>query len=84
MEGLTLTELLAAGCTFWPASRKAAVVRALLDGSLTAADARERYLLSGEELLAWCKAFRKRGVQGLLVKAMQRDKFPSKGAGARA
>src|SRR5271155_5103128 len=68
-QGLTLMELPPAGEKRWRAQKKAAVVRAIVDGTLSAADARERYMLSNEELTSWQTAYQENGIAGLLVKS---------------
>ena len=56
----------------WVASRKAKVVRAVLYGLITAAEARERYALSEEEFGLWRSAVAKHGDDGLKVTAIQK------------
>ncbi|WP_299725493.1 DUF1153 domain-containing protein [uncultured Tateyamaria sp.] len=56
----------------WVASRKAAVVRGVIYGLLTQADALERYSLSEEEFLAWVKAVSDHGEEALKATAVQR------------
>ena len=51
----------------WSSRRKAAVVVAMMTGVITREQARERYLLSEEELAGWERAFERRGIRGLLV-----------------
>lgn len=56
----------------WVASRKAAVVRAVDYGLITAKDALETYSLSDEELQAWRDAVIKHGETALKATALQR------------
>lgn len=56
----------------WVASRKAAVVRGVLYGLLTQADALKRYSLSEEEFLAWVQAVSDHGEEALKATALQR------------
>jgi len=52
----------------WTAYRKVAVVLAIRSGALSRWDARDRYMLSEEELSSWEAAFDGDGVAGLLLK----------------
>ena len=49
----------------WVASRKAAVVKAVAAGLITAEDACELYGLSAEELSSWSNAIKKHGLAAL-------------------
>jgi hypothetical protein len=49
----------------WVARRKAAVVIALRDGTITIEEACCRYVLSEEELRSWQRAFDADGIAGL-------------------
>jgi Protein of unknown function (DUF1153) len=51
----------------WSSRRKAAVVVATRAGAITREEARQRYVLSNEELAGWEAAFDKNGVPGLRV-----------------
>jgi hypothetical protein len=51
----------------WSSRRKAAVIVAMRTGAITREQARERYLLSEEELAGWETALETRGIRGLLV-----------------
>jgi hypothetical protein len=51
----------------WSSHRKAAVVLATRAGVITREEARERYLLSDEELAGWEAAFDRNGIHGLRV-----------------
>jgi Protein of unknown function (DUF1153) len=55
----------------WSSRRKAAVVVATRTGVLTREEARERYLLSHEELAAWEAAFDKSGIPGLRISSLR-------------
>lgn len=56
----------------WTARNKAAIVEAIRQGALTAAEACYRYGLSNEELLEWNRHFDEEGVKGLAVGALTR------------
>ena len=56
----------------WVASRKAAVVKAVEGGLLTADEARETYALSEEELEAWHLAVERHGENALKATSIQR------------
>jgi hypothetical protein len=49
----------------WVASRKAAVIRAVLHGLITQAEAERRYGLSEEEFREWVRAYSQQGMKGL-------------------
>lgn len=53
----------------WTAARKAAVVLALRQGTITKSEACDHYMLSPEELAGWEAAFRRQGIRGLLAKS---------------
>lgn len=56
----------------WVASRKAVVVRAVVFGLLTRAEACERYALSEEEFDLWLRAVQAHGLDGLKVTSLQK------------
>lgn len=56
----------------WVASRKAAVVKAVTHGLITAKEAMERYGLSEEELDSWSKAVTRHGEAALKTTALQK------------
>ena len=58
--------------TRWVASRKAAVVNAVLGGLLSREQAIERYHLSEEEFDGWVQAVERYGRSGLKVTALQK------------
>ncbi len=60
----------------WVASRKAAVVRAVIHGLLSEAQARDRYRLSEEELGCWMRAMADHGVGALKATAVQKYRQP--------
>lgn len=64
------------GTRRWVASRKAAVVRGVVHGLLTADEAIERYDLSEEELGSWIAAFGDHGVAALKTTHLQRYRQP--------
>ena len=59
------------GTMRWTAWQKAAVIRAVHDGMLTAAEVRSRYLLSEEELAGWQRDFERNGISGLQQKSLR-------------
>ncbi len=63
--------LLPAGHKRWSANRKVGVVRAILNGTLSAAEARVRYMLSNEELTGWQADYDQHGIAGLQIKSMR-------------
>ncbi|WP_170480465.1 CtrA inhibitor SciP [Ruegeria arenilitoris] len=56
----------------WVASRKAVVVRGVLYGLISLADAKIRYGISDEEFNTWVAAVAKHGVDALKVTAMKK------------
>ncbi|MDR7125149.1 DUF1153 domain-containing protein [Pseudotabrizicola sp. 4114] len=56
----------------WVASRKAVVVRAVIHGLLTEAEALERYALSEEEFALWRQAVEQHGETALKVTTIQK------------
>jgi hypothetical protein len=56
----------------WVASRKAAVVRGVIYGLLTQADALQRYNLSEEEFVEWVRAVTEHGEAALKATAVQK------------
>jgi hypothetical protein len=55
----------------WVVRRKAVVVQAVRNGSISLEEARERYKLSSEEFLAWERAIDRYGVPGLRATRVQ-------------
>jgi Protein of unknown function (DUF1153) len=55
----------------WVVRRKAVVVQAVRNGSISLEEARERYKLSIEEFLAWERAIDRYGVPGLRATRLQ-------------
>ena len=55
----------------WVVRRKAAVVQAVRNGSISLQDACRRYTLSVEEFLAWERAVDRYGIPGLRVTRIQ-------------
>ena len=55
----------------WVVRRKAVVVQAVRNGSISLEEARERYKLSIEEFLAWERAIDRYGVPGLRATRVQ-------------
>ena len=62
----------------WTAWQKAAVIRAVRDGSLTVAEVCSRYLLSEEEFAAWRVAFERSGIAGLQLKSLRQQRRPNR------
>lgn len=56
----------------WVASRKAAVVRGVVYGLITQAEALERYQLSEEEFVEWLRAVSEHGEMALKATALQK------------
>ncbi len=56
----------------WVASRKAAVVRAVVYGLMTQDEALKRYALSKEEFQEWVKAISDHGEEALKATAIQK------------
>lgn len=56
----------------WVASRKAVVVKAVVYGLITEAEALERYALSAEEFGLWRQAIDKHGEKALRVTTIQK------------
>ena len=55
----------------WVVRRKAAVVQAVRNGSISLQEACQRYTLSVEEFLAWERAVDRYGISGLRVTRIQ-------------
>jgi hypothetical protein len=66
-----LVDLPAPDTKRWVVRRKATVVAAVRNGSLTLQEACRRYKLSVEEFLAWQRAIDRHGVPGLRVTRLQ-------------
>jgi hypothetical protein len=60
-----LTKLPPSDTKRWVVRRKAVVVQAVRNGSISLEEARQRYRLSSEEFLAWERAIDRYGVPGL-------------------
>lgn len=73
---MTRADLPPADTTRWVASRKAAVVRAVLHGLISRAEALERYGLSDDEFDGWLRATRDHGVAALRATAVQKYRQP--------
>ncbi|ETX29829.1 DUF1153 domain-containing protein [Roseivivax isoporae] len=69
---MTRADLPPATTKRWVVSRKAAVVRAVRHGLLTAAQAQERYALSAEELDGWMRAVDAHGEAALKATCVQK------------
>ena len=70
-SALTISDLPRPGTVRWVVARKAQVVAAVRGGLLTMDEARERYLLTGEEFLSWQIAYDRHGLAGLLTTKLQ-------------
>jgi hypothetical protein len=55
----------------WVARRKAEVLSALMGGLVTVESLCRKYNLTEEELLSWMRAYSRRGLPGLKVKALR-------------
>ena len=64
------------GSMRWTAWQKAAVIRAVRTGELTAAEVCTRYLLSEEELAGWQADFDLHGIAGLQQKSLRQRRRP--------
>lgn len=73
---MTRADLPPADTTRWVASRKAAVVRAVLHGLIARSEALERYGLSDDEFDGWIRAIRDHGVAALRATAVQKYRQP--------
>jgi len=60
----------------WVASRKAAVVKAVVAGLITQDEAMARYALSEEEFLSWKKAIARHGLKALKATTVQTYRQP--------
>ena len=69
---LSRADLPAAETRRWVASRKAIVVKAVIHGLITEADALERYALSAEEFALWRAAVEIHGDKALKVTTLQK------------
>ncbi|GGE27032.1 hypothetical protein GCM10011360_14220 [Primorskyibacter flagellatus] len=69
---MTRADLPPADTRRWVASRKAAVVKAVLNGLVSQEDALERYALSEEEFQEWVWAVSRHGEQALKATTLQR------------
>jgi hypothetical protein len=69
---LTRADLPPAETQRWVASRKAVVVKAVIYGLMTQAEALERYALSEEEFAVWRSAVQTHGEKALRVTTIQK------------
>ena len=60
----------------WVASRKAAVVKAVLAGLITEVEALKRYDLSEEEFEGWKRAISRHGIKALKATAVRNYRQP--------
>lgn len=77
-DGSTLTraDLPAADTRRWVASRKLAVVRGVVYGLMSQAEALETYQLSEEEFLEWVRAVGRHGEEALKATALKTYRQP--------
>jgi transposase-like protein len=70
----------------WTPQRKAAVLAAVRSGAITVEEACRRYEISGEEFLAWLRAFETHGLPGLRTTRIgkYRHRPSSRGRGRRS
>jgi len=69
---LSRADLPAPDTSRWVASRKAVVVKAVLYGLISEAEALERYALSEEEFALWRQAIETHGEKALRVTTLQK------------
>jgi hypothetical protein len=69
---LTRADLPPRETTRWVARRKAVVVRAVMHGLISEAEARDRYALSEEEFALWRRAVETHGEKALRVTTLQK------------
>lgn len=69
---MSRSDLPSAGTRRWVASRKAAVVRGVVYGLITQAEALEKYQISEEEFLEWVRAVTEHGEAALKATALQK------------
>ena len=77
-DDFDLTKLPPPNTKRWVGSRKAAVIQAVRDGSISLQDACRRYTLSIEEFLAWERAVDRYGIPGLRVHEYRFTAIPTK------
>jgi Protein of unknown function (DUF1153) len=64
-------ELPPLGTIRWTACHKAAIVRAVRNGTLSPGEVHSRYMISDEELAAWQADFDRNGLAGLQQKSLR-------------
>jgi transposase-like protein len=72
-EVLTLASLPPSKPGRWVARRKAEVLAAVMGGLVTVEGVCRMYDLTEDELLSWMRAYSRRGLAGLKIKAMRRQ-----------
>jgi hypothetical protein len=70
-DDFNLTKLPPPDTKRWVVRRKAVVVQAVRNGSISLEEARQRYKLSSEEFLAWERAIDRYGIPGLRATRVQ-------------
>ncbi|WP_095596370.1 CtrA inhibitor SciP [Actibacterium pelagium] len=73
---MTRADLPSANTRRWVASRKAAVVKAVVSGLLSRDEALEIYAISDEEFDEWRHAIARHGIQALKVTGLQKYRQP--------
>ena len=73
---MTRADLPDANTARWVASRKLAVVRGVIHGLISRAEALERYHLSEEEFLEWVRALSTHGEEALKATALKNYRQP--------
>lgn len=73
---LILNDLPPSDTKRWVVRRKAAVVAAVKNGTITLDEVCQRYNLSSEEFLSWQEMIDKHGVRGLRVTRLQDYRAP--------
>jgi hypothetical protein len=68
----------------WVVRRKAAVVQAVRNGSISLSEACRRYTLSSEEFLAWERAVDRYGIPGLRATRIQIYRVTDEARAAKA
>ncbi len=76
-RGAAMAELPPANVKRWTIRRKAAVVTAVANGTLTAQEACRRYQLTDEELQSWRRAYETYGLPGLRSTRLQHYRNPA-------
>ncbi len=73
---MSRSDLPSAATRRWVASRKAAVVRGVVYGLISQAEALERYQISEEEFLEWVRAVSEHGETALKATSLKKYRQP--------